>query len=160
MGQSCPGHFPQQDRGSKRDGFLLPRAEIHPKYSRRGRHCCFSSLSSCKTCLDSSWRGPGALLASEGYPSRACSPPVHPAGVEQGFAVGTSMGKRGTATHSVPEQDCPQGHKASCFPQVERESGSRSLGKVKYHPCSSCLTGEYQGLLCSAPAVPRAQCVL
>lgn len=50
----------------------------------------------------------------------------------------------------------------SCFPQVERETESRRLGKVKYHPRSFCLIG---GTRCcsaqpAAPAVPQAQRVL
>uniref|UniRef100_A0A8D2P8T9 Troponin T2, cardiac type n=1 Tax=Zosterops lateralis melanops TaxID=1220523 RepID=A0A8D2P8T9_ZOSLA len=65
----------------------------------------------------------------EGCPS---SPPRGGAGV----CSGDKYGKRGAQPpHSVPGQDWPQrGHKTSCFPQEERETGSRSLGKVKYHP--------------------------
>lgn len=97
--------------------------------------------------LERSWGSPGHPV-TEGWRD---VPPLPP-GVELGCAVGTNMGKRGAQPpHSVPGQDWPQrGHKTSCFPQEERETGSRSLGKVKYHPRSFCPTGGTR----SCPAQP------
>lgn len=64
--------------------------------------------------LERTWGSPGHPV-SEGCPSRVCSPPVHPAGVELGFAVGTSMGKRGTATPQCPWAGLSMGTKSIMF---------------------------------------------
>lgn len=143
------------------EGFLLPRAEIHPKYSSRGRHCCFSSLSYCKTCLDSSWGGAGALLATlslrDGGMGCPSSLPFHPAGWSWGVQWGQEWGKEG---HSHPTVSLARtGHRGTqniVFPTGGEGDREQEPGEGEVSPSFLLPHGGYQELPCPARCAPTA----